>query len=87
MRVVDLKRGEREDFSVGERRRRRRLRARASHASSSYSARSRVSSAPESWSGAVEGSFAGELAEQLKSLSVDIASKQGTTHSNDEGLF
>ena len=43
--------------------------------------------AAETWSGGVEGSFAGELAEKLKSLSLEIQTKQGTTHSNDEGLF
>jgi len=41
----------------------------------------------EPWSGGKEGSFAGELAEKLKSLSVAMESKRGTTHSNDEGLF
>ena len=41
----------------------------------------------ETWSGGVKGSFAGELAEQLKTLSLSIEAKRGTTHSNDEGLF
>ena len=41
----------------------------------------------EAWSGGEKGSFKGELAETLKSLSLEISTKQGTTHSNDEGLF
>ena len=40
----------------------------------------------EAWDGAVKGSFAGELAEKLKSLSVE-GKKPGVTQSNDEGLF
>ena len=43
--------------------------------------------AAEGWSGGIEGSFAGDLASKLKSLSLEIQTKQGTTHSNDEGLF
>ena len=39
----------------------------------------------EAWSGAKPGSFSGDLAEKLKSISVE--SQRGTTHSNDEGLF
>jgi hypothetical protein len=38
------------------------------------------------YSGAQKGSFAGELAEQLKTLSSEIKSKRGKTHSSDEGL-
>ena len=41
----------------------------------------------ENWSGAVAGSFAGDLADQLKTLAMEIETKRGTTHSNDEGLF
>jgi acylphosphatase len=41
----------------------------------------------EAYSGGVEGSFAGELAEQIKELSVEIKSKQGKTHSSDEGMI
>ena len=41
---------------------------------------------PGEWDGAVKGSFAGELAEKLKSLSVE-GKKPGVTQSNDEGLF
>merc|ERR1719291_127272 len=41
----------------------------------------------EAWSGGTPGSFTGELAASLRSLSVDIDTKRGTTHSNDEGLF
>jgi acylphosphatase len=43
--------------------------------------------AAEGWSGGIEGSFAGDLASKLKSLSLEIQTKQGTSHSNDEGLF
>jgi len=39
----------------------------------------------ELYSGGVEGSFAGSLAEQIKALSVDIKSGKGKTHSSDEG--
>jgi len=38
------------------------------------------------YSGGIKGSFAGELAEQLQALSVEIKSKKGKTHSSDEGL-
>ena len=41
----------------------------------------------EPYSGGVPGSFAGELADVLSSISLDVKSKQGATHSNDEGLF
>eukprot|EP00310_Coccolithus_braarudii_P023753 CAMPEP_0183350676 /NCGR_PEP_ID=MMETSP0164_2-20130417/20716_1 /TAXON_ID=221442 /ORGANISM="Coccolithus pelagicus ssp braarudi, Strain PLY182g" /LENGTH=184 /DNA_ID=CAMNT_0025522653 /DNA_START=105 /DNA_END=659 /DNA_ORIENTATION=- len=41
----------------------------------------------EAWSGATPGSFTGDLAEQLKSLSVGLDAKRGVTQSNDEGLF
>ena len=41
----------------------------------------------EAWSGGIEGSFAGDLASKLKTLSLELSDKQGTTHSNDEGLF
>ena len=37
------------------------------------------------WAG--DGYFQGALAEQLKSASLNLKSKAGRTHSNDEGLF
>ena len=40
----------------------------------------------EGYSGGTPGSFSGTLAEQLKTLSMDIKAKQGKTHSSDEGL-
>jgi len=39
----------------------------------------------ELYSGGVEGSFAGELAESLKALSNEIKTGKGKTHSSDEG--
>ena len=41
----------------------------------------------ESYSGGVEGSFSGELAEKLRDLSIEVKSTKGVTQSNDEGLF
>jgi len=41
----------------------------------------------EAYNGGTPGSFSGSLAEQLKTLSVDIKAKQGKTHSSDEGLM
>jgi len=41
----------------------------------------------EEYSGGKPGSFQGALAEQLKSASLNLKSKAGRTHSNDEGLF
>ena len=39
----------------------------------------------EAYSGGKTGSFAGELAEQLRAKSIQIKEKEGTTHSSDEG--
>ena len=41
----------------------------------------------EKYSGKTPGSFAGQLADELKKISVEIKDKRGTTQSNDEGLF
>lgn len=51
-----------------------------------FSSKFKLSDA-ETFSGGVEGSFKGDLAEKLKTLAVDVEAKQGTAHSNDEGLF
>ena len=41
----------------------------------------------EKYSGKTAGSFAGDLADELKKISSEIKNQRGITQSNDEGLF